>query len=123
MIAYPGPDLSGSPLELRPAPTGRVTRSFQSALTVTGERVWLSAYSQLTMAAQFEDEPPMVSYTPWIAIPNGRYLVSVQQARTTFRKAVRVHIALEPIDPDSDEFTTGAALVPWFDDSGSLDAD
>jgi hypothetical protein len=113
--------LADSPVLLGAAPVGRVVRSFQATLTITSGRMWLCDYTQLTMAAQYDDEAAMESDTPWITVANGRYLVTVKEVSPLLRGKRWVCISLEPLGAGSGSVDSVDTLVPWFKDVTGLD--
>lgn len=56
-------------------------REFSSIITVTNEKLYLTNFEDLTMAAQFRDEKVPSNNNSDLAIPleNGQYLVTVRQ--------------------------------------------
>src|SRR5690606_24887020 len=62
-IAYPGPDSAGEPLRVSNRPSRMAARREASGLLRVGDDgLWLTDYAQLTMAAQFKDEPPAAGH-------------------------------------------------------------
>ena len=56
-IAYPGDDAADAPFQLvNRHVAGRVVREASGTLRVGDAGLWLTSYTQLTMAAQFQDE-------------------------------------------------------------------
>ncbi|MFG6445647.1 hypothetical protein ACFXQA_10305 [Microbacterium sp. P07] len=68
------------------------------------------------MAAQYADESAVESYTPWIDLANGRYLVTIEEAETPPHEAPGVCLRLEPMTADGHVADPLGTLVPWFDE-------
>lgn len=79
-VAHPGPDSAGEPLRIsdRPSPV-KAWREASGFLQVGEDGLWLTDYTQLTMAAQFADEQPIAKHHTRLPIPPGAYQVTVRQ--------------------------------------------
>lgn len=79
-IAYPGSDFAGEPLRISNRPSAfAATREATSVLQVEDDGLWLSDYSQLSMAAQFSDTRPVAYYHTPVPVSAGAYLVTIRQ--------------------------------------------
>ena len=117
IVLHPGADFDGSVVRFGDAPRRRVMRSHAGILAVSQGRIHLCDYTALTMAAQFSDDSPVTPQTPWIDIPNGRYLVTVREVLTRFGRGSEFWSSIVPVDAE-DEAAAALAMtsIPWMDD-------
>ncbi|KXO88027.1 hypothetical protein AXK56_11615 [Tsukamurella pulmonis] len=106
--AYVGQDAALHQLTYGPpALSAVVAREASSVVDVAEGGLWLTDYTQITMAAQFEDEQPIGTYSTRLPVDPGRYEVRLHQLDTgalhltVVPSAVTAHIAQHS--------------VPWFD--------
>lgn len=108
-IAYPGPDDADATLEFS-AQAPSATRRQATGVVAVGENgLWLTDYSQLTMAVQFENESPLSRYAQRLPLEPGRYQITLHEdavRESTFVLTVSV------ADTDNVENQT---VVPWFE--------
>lgn len=75
-------------------------REFESTILVTGERLYLTNYTDLTMAAQFEDSvlPDKANADLYIELPSGRYHCQVRQMFVPEEDGNRFEVILRPTE-------------------------
>ena len=87
-------------------------RQLTKTIEVTGGRLYLTNYEDLTMVAQFADEklPPSHQEDKYIDLPNGRYSLTIRQLydpahidpdapNATHFEIIAIPAAASPIDP------------------------
>lgn len=110
-IAYPGPDDADSDIafETMPRETSE-GRTASGTVQVGPAGLWLTDYTQLTMAAQFSDESSIAKYSQRLPIAPGQYQVTLHKEITgdesTFILTVSPAYSSEIVQQHS---------VPWFD--------
>ena len=106
-VAYPGDEAADAALVVDAEDTESVIRRADGVVHVGDGGLWLTDYTQLTMAAQFEDEGPLASYAHRLDVSPGTYLVTLSQiGDDEYALTVRPHRG-EVIVHDA---------VPWFTD-------
>lgn len=108
-VAYPGPDHAHSRLTLATVPPEtRSAREASGIVQVGSAGLWLTDYTQLTMAAQFSDQPPIANYSRRIPAAPGRCLVTLYEVagESPFM------LTLSPASPDT---VMEQLSVPWFE--------
>ncbi|MDP0399752.1 hypothetical protein [Tsukamurella strandjordii] len=106
--AYVGPDAALHQLTYgAPAPSAAVAREASSAIDVAAGGLWLTDYTQVTMAAQFEDQQPLGTYSTRLPVDPGRYEVRLQQLDSG-----ALHLT---VTPSADTMHIVHQSVPWFD--------
>lgn len=78
-VQYIGDENSWVSLEVRAEPSAAAAlREVSLPITITGAALWATSYTDLTMTAQFEDEPliEQLSTEPVLALPNGEYVLT-----------------------------------------------
>lgn len=108
-IAYPGPDHADAPLTFNAEASPTTKRQATGVVDVGEDGLWLTDYTQLTMAAQFPDESPLASYAQRVPIEPGRYRITLHQ-NAADGSAFVLTASATSID-DAEHQTT----VPWFD--------
>lgn len=108
-IAYPGPDDANAALELSPQALSATRRQATGVVTVGEDGLWLTDYTQLTMAAQFADESALSRYAQRLPVEPGRYRITLHEDAT--RESTFVLTATATGAPDTEIQTD----VPWFD--------
>lgn len=88
-VAHLGPDLANEPLRISstrsPIPA---LREFSSLIQVGQAGVQVTDYTQLTMSAQFADEPPITRSHLTLPIPAGVYQVTLRQFAQSYEDGV-----------------------------------
>lgn len=110
-VAYAGPDAAGGELRIvvegSPQPAERETEGVIDATN----GVWLTDYTQLTMAAQFDDERPEPDDPESrLSIPAGRYRILLREFASGDGPVFE--LAVSPAGVDD---TVPHAVVPWFE--------
>lgn len=109
-VAHPGPDSACEPLRIsnRPSPIA-AWRETSGFLLVEDDGLWLTDYTQLTMAAQFNDERPIASYHTRLPILAGAYQVTMRQFTSlpTFELVIQ--------DAEGRERPLPFDAVPWLE--------
>ena len=109
-IAYPGPDHADDPLTIEAGTPGQAgVRRASATVRVGPGGLWHTDYTQLTMAAQFPDEPPMASYAERLPVEEGTYLVTLIHAPADDPS---FHVWVQVADPAA--ATAPVTEVPWF---------
>ncbi len=109
-IAYPGPDHAGADLAFEQAPSPEsAIRKVAGIVHVGDAGLWLTDYTELTMAAQFEDAPPLASYSRRLPIAPGTYRVTLRE-----RPLDGSHFLLT-VAPADAETVVEHRSVPWFE--------
>lgn len=107
-IAYPGPDDADAALTLATEAPPVTMRQATGVVEVGAEGLWLTDYTQLTMAAQFADESPLSSYAQRLLVEPGRYRITLHEDATSESGFV---LMISMTDTDDIEHQT---VVPWF---------
>lgn len=113
-VASPGPSGAGAPLTIisDDSAVGAVTgavREVSGTVFVGDEGLWLTDYTQLTMAAQFNDESPTGRSALRIPVDAGTHLLTLREfagERPSYTLSVAPTLA-------AGAYAHGA--VPWFD--------
>ena len=110
-VAYPGPDAANSAIAFDRKQGRTAAGREASGIVQVGEAgLWLTDYTELTMAAQFSDESPIASYSQRLPVTAGRYRVTlceeVAQDEATFV------LTVSPAGPDE---VAEQDSVPWFE--------
>jgi hypothetical protein len=110
-IAYPGPDDADRDLafETVPPKTG-AGRAASGTVQVGPAGLWLTDYTQLTMAAQFSDESSIASYSQRLPVAPGQYHVTLHEEITGDESTFTLTVS--PANPDD---VVQQLSVPWFD--------
>lgn len=107
-VAYPGPDDADEAVKVaddrRDAP---VLREAVSTVDVGAGGLWLTDYTQLTMAAQFDDEGPIASGAIRPPVQEGPQQVILRQ----FADSPGYVLTISPVADDNHE---PLSAVPWF---------
>lgn len=110
-VAYAGPDAAGE--ELRIVAEGslqRAERETEGVIDATNG-VWVTDYTQLTMAAQFDDERPEPDDPESrLSIPAGRYRISLREFASDDGPVFELAVS-----PAGVNDTFAHAVVPWFE--------
>ncbi|NQX27862.1 hypothetical protein HQQ81_10975 [Microbacteriaceae bacterium VKM Ac-2854] len=111
-VAYPGPDVIDEPLALvAGAVSERTTRAASGLIEVGAGGLWVTDYTQLTMAAQYADERPIAGYSARLPVEPGVYVVTLQEIAAD--SSFVLSVAPAPIDAVG---TSGRIhVVPWFE--------
>ncbi|MFB2584571.1 hypothetical protein [Herbiconiux liukaitaii] len=108
-IAYPGPDHADDPLEFTGgAVDAPVLREAVSIVRVGPAGLWVTDYTQLTMAAQFDDEAPTGPGAIRLPVPEGAHRVTLQHTAGV----PRFTLTITPAPPAAPGPLTA---VPWFE--------
>lgn len=107
-IAYPGPDDADEAVAVADdrADTSAL-REAVSTVDVGAGGLWLTDYTQLTMAAQFDDEAPTASGAICLPVPEGVHHVTLRHVDGSPRYVVT-------IKPVADDVCEPLSAVPWF---------
>lgn len=107
-VAYPGPDDADEVVELADdRPDAPALREAVNTIHVGSGGLWVTDYTQLTMAAQFDDEAP-------IASGSIRLLVDEGPQRVTLRHVASDRGYVLTIGPVADDDREPLSAVPWF---------
>lgn len=112
-IAYPGPDDADEPVLFnKDSSAATPLREAVGTVEVSAAGLWLTDYTQLTMAAQFRDESSIALSATLLPVPEGLHTVVFQQVDMGYRLTVmpvsQVYIEM----PDAPRQLLDA--VPWF---------
>ncbi|QKT12818.1 hypothetical protein [Rhodococcus sp. W8901] len=110
-VAYAGPDAAGG--ELRIVAEGSSQRAEREAAGVidAADGVWLTDYTQLTMAAQFDDERPEPDDPDSrLSVPAGRYRILLREFASGDDPVFELVVSPAGVDD-----TVTHAVVPWFE--------
>jgi len=109
-VAYPGSDNANSNLivESESSPV-QALREASGIVHVGAEGLWVTDYTQLSMAAQFADESPLAGYSQRIPAEPGMYRVTLRE------DAENASTFLLTISPTSSDTVLEHHSVPWFD--------
>ncbi|MBZ4486052.1 hypothetical protein LQ938_09250 [Microbacterium sp. cx-55] len=109
-IAYPGPDDADSAVAVTDRPiTAPVLREAVGIVRVTASGLWLTDYTQLTMAAQFHDESPTGPAAVRLTTPVGWHRVLLRQIDGD----PRLNLTITPIAAAIERKRLSS--VPWFE--------
>lgn len=113
--AFPGPDLADASLRVSNAPSsGAPWRTVSGLVRVEKGGLWLTDYTQLTMAAQFDDELPTRDEQLQLPVGPGLYRVTLRQFAVSYDdQEPAAEIVIEPAQ--ADEAVAGVNAVPWFE--------
>lgn len=114
--AYPGPDLANASLRISDTPSKVAAQREASGLVRVGSGgLWLTDYTQLTMAAQFSDEPPQLDRHVRLPILPGIYRVTLRQLASSYDDELKlvVELIIEPMEIG--ESYPKLEAVPWFE--------
>lgn len=104
-LAYPGDEAAGAALTLVAKEPETAARRTSGVVHVGEGGLWLTDYTQLTMAAQFADEGPVTASARRLAVEPGTYLVVLSEiGEEEYALTVRPHAGDAPTH----------ASVPWF---------
>lgn len=104
-VAYAGDEAADSPLTMVADAPEPAVREVSGVVLVGAGGLWLTDYTQLTMAAQFADEGPVASYGQHLAVAPGSYLVTLSELEDEEHTlAIRPHVGDSPVQD----------RVPWF---------
>jgi len=107
-VAYPGPDDADEAVTVAEDPPGApVLREAVSAVNVGAGGLWLTDYTQLTMAAQFDDEAPTAAGAIRLPVHEGSQLVTLSQVAGSPRYVLTIR-------PVADDNREPLSAVPWF---------
>lgn len=113
--AFPGPDLADASLRVSDRPSsGAAWRTVSGLIRVGEGGLWLTDYTQLTMAAQFDDEMPTRDEQLQLPVPPGLYRVTLRQFAVSYEddQEPAAEIVIEPAQ--AGEAGAGVNAVPWF---------
>lgn len=113
--AFPGPDLADASLRLSDTPSpGAAWRTVSGLLQVGEGGLWLTDYTQLTMAAQFDDEMPTRDEQLQLPVEPGFYRVTLRQFAVSYEdeREPAAEIIIEPAQ--AGETIAAVNAVPWF---------
>lgn len=85
-VVYLDQEHADAPVDIHAEPSATPsTRDFRSVLVVGGDGLWVTDYTDLTMAAQFDDQPvvPRPQEATRVLLPAGRYAVTFRQLRAS----------------------------------------
>lgn len=83
-VVFLGQEHADAPVDILAEPSARPsTRELRSALVVGDGGSWVTDYTDLTMAAQYDDEPvvPRPQEATHVLLPAGRYAVTIRRLR------------------------------------------
>ncbi|WMD21693.1 hypothetical protein RAS12_04770 [Achromobacter seleniivolatilans] len=108
-VAHLGPDFANGRLRISNRPTPLATqREASGLLRVEDDGLWLTDYTQLTMAAQFDNERAIARYHTQLPIPGGAYRVTLRQ----FLSSPTVELVIQEAEGHEHPFSFEA--VPWL---------
>jgi len=115
-VAYPGPELTNVPLRIA-AQKSETTCIREVSVSIRAGKggLWLTDYTQMTMAAQFSDEKPVDRSGALLPVPPGSFRLTLRQFANTRKDNLNpaLELVIEPEEGKAPktEFTG----VPWFD--------
>lgn len=115
-VAHLGTDLANEPLRFSNTRTPVIAWREASAFFQVGQDgIRITDYTQLTMAAQFPDEPPSNDTHPTLSIPPGVYQVTLRQFAHSFEDGLvpAAELILESATPD--ESAQNLQNIPWWE--------
>ncbi|WP_285725115.1 hypothetical protein [Psychromicrobium xiongbiense] len=108
-VAYPGPDHADAPLTFdEVAESGEPYRRATGVVKVGPQGLWLTDYTQLTMAAQFQDSAPIDRGAVRLPVREGTYLLTLIHMSG---EGAEFHLSSAPGTPT---MTSRISSVPWF---------
>ncbi|WP_445658921.1 hypothetical protein [Achromobacter sp. NCFB-sbj8-Ac1-l] len=113
--AFPGPDLADASLRIADvASPGAAWRTVSGLVRVGEGGLWLTDYTQLTMAAQFDDEMPTRDEQLQLPIGPGLYRVTLRQFAVSYEddQDPAAELVIEPAG--ADDIMPAIDAVPWF---------
>lgn len=113
---YPGPDLADASLRISDTPSTAAAQREVSGLIRVGEAgLWLTDYTQLTMAAQFIDTAPCVAHHVRLPVPSGVYRVTLRQFASSYEDEVETAVELVIQQSNAEAICPRFDAVPWFE--------
>lgn len=107
-IAHPGPDFASEPLRISNLPSPiTASREASSVMQVDAGGLWLTDYTQLTMAAQFTEERPIAGHHTRLPVPAGTYRVTIRQ----FAALPTIELLIQAAEISDRHVAFGA--IPW----------
>ncbi|WP_349308813.1 hypothetical protein [Microbacterium sp. MM2322] len=106
-VAYPGPDDADAVVVADAGVEDSVSREAAGVMHVGPGGLWSTDYTQLTMAAQFDDEGPTAPDSIRLPVAEGWHRVCLRQADGDSRYTLT-------ISPSGDEGRAQLSAVPWF---------
>lgn len=104
-VAYAGDEAADSPLAIAADAPDAAIREVSGVVRVGEGGLWLTDYTQLTMAAQFTDEGPVAAYGQRLAVDPGSYLVTLSELEDEEHTlTIRPYVGDSPVQD----------RVPWF---------
>lgn len=104
-VAYAGDEAADSPLTMVADAPEPAVREVSGVVLVGAGGLWLTDYTQLTMAAQFADEGPVASYGRRLPLEPGNYLITLSELDDDeYTIAIRLFTGSTPVH----------VSVPWF---------
>ncbi|PHP90557.1 hypothetical protein CFB52_010640 [Burkholderia sp. AU18528] len=114
-IAYPGHDFADRVLRISDAPLpATVLREVSGVVNVGEQGLWLTDYTQLTMAAQFRDELPMRNHHLRMPVSPGPHRLTLRQLASPTENASSPSIELIVTSFPSNQNDAHFDSVPWF---------
>jgi hypothetical protein len=112
---YPGPDLADASLRISDTPSTAAARREVSGLIRVGEGgLWLTDYTQLTMAAQFSDTAPYAAHHVRLPTPSGVYHVTLRQFASLYEDELEPAVELVIRRSEIGAICPQFDAVPWF---------
>lgn len=109
-VAYPGPDNADDDLAFcKKEPAERFFREATGIVRVGEAGLWLTNYTQLTMAAQFRDSQPVAKFSRRLPVEPGTYRITLIEESTNPSK---FQLSVTPAITGT---ITEHSSVPWFD--------
>lgn len=108
---YPGPDHADHEISFGGVSSSQsVLREAAGIVEVGPAGLWQTDYTQLTMAAQFADQPPVTNYySKRLPVPEGTYRVVLRQLADGDRSRFELTVS-----PAGDDREAAHLSVPWF---------
>ncbi|RQQ22481.1 SMI1/KNR4 family protein [Burkholderia stagnalis] len=114
-VAYPGADFSDQDLRIADAPLPTTALREVSGVVHVGEQgLWLTDYTQLTMAAQFREELPVRSHHARLPVGSGPHRITLRQFALSVGSASSPSIELIVTSVPGNQNTAHFGSVPWF---------
>ena len=115
---YPGPDVADMSVRISDVPSSATAWREVSGLVRVGEGgLWLTDYTQLTMAAQFQDSRPIedgrIDHIR-LPIPSGVYQITARQFSRSYEDEIEPAVELIFVPADPSENHASFKEVPWF---------